>query len=167
MRCLCRNIRWLARVDSTFEAIFRPDGGATEQRWFHLAERNSTTGALAGEPDTNSRFLFELRVVNGEQWYLDAFVHGPGFNKALMFPDKLHPIGRWYHVAQTFDGKMFRSYVNGQLEGEAEVSFTPQAPGGASIGTRINRRNYFCGAIRKARFTNAALSPDQFMKLGD
>ena len=30
----------------TFEAIFRPDGGATEQRWFHLAERNSATGQL-------------------------------------------------------------------------------------------------------------------------
>ena len=24
----------------TFEAIFRPDGGAFEQRWFHLAERD-------------------------------------------------------------------------------------------------------------------------------
>jgi len=151
----------------TFEAIFRPDGGAAEQRWFHLAERDPTTGALAGDPDTNSRFLFELRVVRGDQWYLDAFVHGPAFNKALMVPEKLHAIGRWYHVAQTFDGRMFRSYVNGDLQGEAEVAFTPQGLGAASIGTRINRRNYFFGAIRKARFTHAVLTPEQFMKLAD
>src|SRR5450830_1424046 len=31
----------------TFEAIFRPDGGAPEQRWFHLAERDPKTGLLA------------------------------------------------------------------------------------------------------------------------
>src|SRR4026209_166430 len=45
----------------TWEAIFRPDGGQTEQRWFHLSEK-----------DTDNRMLFEIRVV-GEQWYLDSF----------------------------------------------------------------------------------------------
>src|SRR5262249_40088572 len=34
----------------TFEAIFRPDGGADfAQRWFHLAERDRKTGMLAPE----------------------------------------------------------------------------------------------------------------------
>ena len=49
----------------TWEAIFRPDGGAFEQRWFHLAEQANGT-------DTGNRMLFEIRVVNG-QWYLDSF----------------------------------------------------------------------------------------------
>ena len=52
----------------TFEAIFRPDGGANEQRWFHLAEIDPKTGlATSAEPtttDLHSRFLFEIRVVN-------------------------------------------------------------------------------------------------------
>ena len=149
----------------TCEAIFRPDGGAAEQRWFHLAERDPNTGGLASVPDANSRILFELRVVNGDQWYLDAFVHGPGYNQALMFPEKRYPIGRWYHVAQTFDGKAFRSYVNGALQGEADVPFTPQGDGATSVGTRINRVSYFHGAVRRARFTAKALAPDQFMVL--
>ena len=154
----------------TFEAIFRPDGGAFEQRWFHLAQRDPRTGLLAGADhpktgqDANPRFLFELRAVENN-WYLDAFVNGPGYSRALMFKDKLHPVGRWYHVAQTYDGKLFRSYVNGELQGEAEIAFTPQGEGAASLGTRINRRNYFKGAIRQARFTPRALTPEQFLKL--
>ena len=155
----------------TFEAIFRPDGGAEAQRWFHLAERDPKTGQLATvDPknptqDTNSRFLFELRVVDGKQWYLDAFVNGPGYSKAIMVREKLHPIGQWYHVADVYDGKMFRSYVNGELQGEAEVGFKPQGAGAASIGVRMNKVNYFHGAVAKARFTNKALTPAEFMKL--
>ena len=153
----------------TFEAIFRPDGGAAEQRWFHLAERNPTNGQLVtltggATQDENARFLFELRVIDGNRWCLDAFVAGPGYSQALMFRDKLHPIGQWYHVASTYDGRMFRSYVNGALQGEAELAFTPHGPGGTSVGTRMNHVNYFNGAVRQARFTPRALTPDQFLK---
>lgn len=144
----------------TFEAIVRPDGGSVEQRWFHLAEQDPKTGR-----DTDTRVLFELRVVETSQWYLDAFVNGPGYNRALMFPDKVHPIGRWFHVAQVYDGTTYRSYVNGELQGEAEIAFKAQGTGHASVGVRINRVNYFKGAIRQARFTPRALAVTDFMKL--
>jgi hypothetical protein len=155
----------------TFEAIFRPDGGAPEQRWFHLAERDPRTGLLAGADhlrtgkDANSRVLFEIRVIHGDQWCLDAFVNGPGYSKALLFRDRLHAIGQWYHVAQVFDGRVFRSYVNGELQGEAEIAFKAQGPGATSIGVRMNRVNYFRGAVAKARFTPKALPVVEFMKL--
>lgn len=153
----------------TFEAIFRPDGGDFEQRWFHLAARDANTGHLTNvDPktgaDTNSRFLFELRVV-GSQWYLDTFVNGPGYSRALMFRDKLHPLGRWYHVAQVYDGTEYRSYVNGELQGKAEIPFRPQGPGGTAVGVRLNRVNYFKGAVRQARFTPRALTPARFVKV--
>ncbi len=93
-------------------------------------------------------------------------MNGPGYNRALMFKDKLHPVGQWYHVAQTFDGKMFRSYVNGVLQGEAEVAFKPQGEGATSLGTRINRRNYFKGrdppgAVHAARVDAGAVSESE------
>ena len=51
----------LAGADTfTWEAIFRPDGGQIEQRWFHLQESGS-----------ENRMLFEIRVVDG-QWCLDS-----------------------------------------------------------------------------------------------
>jgi Concanavalin A-like lectin/glucanases superfamily len=155
----------------TFEAVFRPDGGSDfAQRWFHLAERDAKTGTLASagsptNPDTNSRFLFEVRTKDG-QWWLDAFVTGAGYRSLLLFEDKKHPVGRWYHVAQTYDGRMHRSYVNGLLQGElALAAYKPMGPGAASVGTRINKVNYFKGAVRQARFTSRALTPAEFLKL--
>ena len=151
----------------TFEAISvrtaarSNSGGST---WPSAIRRPACLRAPGPRADTNARFLFELRVVD-KSWYLDAFVNGPGYSRALMFKNKLHPIGEWYHVAQTYDGKMFRSYVNGVLQGEAEVAFKPQGEGAASLGTRINRVNYFKGAIREARFTPRALTPEEFLKL--
>jgi len=152
----------------TIEAIFRPDGGAFEQRWLHLAEIDPKTGlatsATKVTTEPNARFLFEIRVINENQWYLDAFLNGPGYNKALMFRDKVFPIGRWYHVAAVFDGKIFRSYVNGVLQGEAEVAFKPHLPGRASVGMRMNGVAYFKGAVALARFTPQALPPSAFLK---
>ncbi len=154
----------------TFEAIFRPDGGAEAQRWFHLATADPVTGAVSlpgGTTDPNPRFLFEIRVADGNKWYLDAFTHGDGYNQALMFPKLLHPTGTWHSVAQTYDGKVFRSYVDGVLQGEAAIAFKPQGPGKSSVGTRINRVNYFKGAILTARFTPTALAPSAMLKVPD
>ncbi|PZO02371.1 MAG: laminin G [Alphaproteobacteria bacterium] len=141
-----------------FEAIFRPDGRRFEQRWLHLQSDEVT---VEGQPSIGTRFLFEIRVY-GNEWALDTFIKGPSYSQALLFPDKLHPLGRWHHVAQTYDGTTYRSFVDGALQGEAPVAFTPQGPGRASVGTRINRRDYFEGAIAEARFTKAFLAPDQF-----
>ena len=106
----------------TIEAIFRPEGGAEQQRWMHIVETDPATGldaAAAGTSDPNPRFMFEIRV-EGNSWYLDAYLNSKGSNQALAFPEKLHPIGPWYAVEQTYDGTTYRSYVNGELQGEAE-----------------------------------------------
>lgn len=151
----------------TVEAVFRPDGGAFEQRWFHLAEAAPAPAAGADPPvdPSGPRLMFEIRVV-GDLWYLDAFAAGPGYRQALMAPAKTFPLGRWYHVAQSYDGRTYRSYVDGALQAEAEIAFAPQGEGFASVGTRINRRDYFRGAVRLARFTPRALPPAEFLPKG-
>ena len=151
----------------TIEAIFRPEGGDFEQRWMHIVETDPVTGldALpAGTSDPNPRFMFETRVKDGH-WYLDAFVNSKAGSKALIFPDKTHLLNRWYAVAQTYDGKTYRMYVDGVLEGEAEVAFTPHGPGHVMVGVRINHVNWFKGSVALARFTDAALPPEKLLKL--
>ena len=140
----------------SWEMIFRPDeGGRAEQRVFHLQERD-TSGA-----DTPNRILFEIRV-QGTDWFLDSFFNSTTGSKALLNTGKLHPLGRWYHVAQVYDGRECRNYVNGVLENSAVVKFSPQQDGHSSAGVRINRKDYFKGAIRQAKFTHGALKVDDF-----
>jgi hypothetical protein len=146
----------LARAKTfTFEAIVRPDGGDFEQRWFHLAERDGKTGQVTTiDPktrvDANSRFLFELRVV-GSEWYLDAFVNGPGYSHALMFQDKRHPLGRWYHVAQGTTAPV-SELCERRAQGKAAIRYTPQGPE-ARDRCPAQSRELFQGAVRQARFT--------------
>ena len=151
----------------TIEAIFRPEGGAFEQRWMHIAETDPKTGLdanPAGTSDPNPRHMFEVRVKDG-QWYLDAFVNSKAGSKALIDPKKTHPINQWYAVAQTYDGKTLRSYVNGELENEGDVAFTPDGPGHVMVGVRMNHVNYFQGSVAEARFTTRALKPEEFLKV--
>jgi hypothetical protein len=149
----------------TIEAIFRPEGGAFQQRWMHIAETDPKTGLdanPAGTADPNPRFMFEIRVVQ-DQWYLDAFVNSPSGSKALASPEKLHPIGPWYAAAQTYDGKTYRSYVNGVLQGQGDVAFTPHGAGHMMVGVRMNHVDWFKGSVAEARCITRALSPVEFL----
>ncbi len=143
----------------TWEVIFRPDsGGAVEQRFFHLQEQDANTGV-----DTANRLLFEIRVVDS-RWCLDSFAMSGTGSRTLLNRERLHPLGAWYHVAMVYDGREFRNYVNGVLEGSGELQFQPHRQGRSSIGVRINKRDYFKGAIRLARMTRGALLPGEFLK---
>jgi hypothetical protein len=143
----------------TWEVIFHPDrDGSPEQRFFHLQERDSKTGL-----DTTTRLLFETRVI-GDRWCLDSFAHSGDASPTLLNRERLHPLDAWYHVAAVYDGKEFRNYVDGVLEGAAGVRLAPQGQGHSSIGVRINRRDYFKGAIRLARMSRHALRPEEFLK---
>jgi hypothetical protein len=124
----------------------------SEQRFFHFQENG-----------TDNRMLFEIRVI-GNQWCLDSFAKGGEGSQALLDRTKLHPLGAWYHAAAVYDGRQFRNYVDGVLEGSAEVRLEPQKAGQTSLGVRINKVNYFKGAILAARMTPRALLPEEFMR---
>ncbi|MDP9039151.1 MAG: LamG domain-containing protein, partial [Acidobacteriota bacterium] len=144
----------------TWEIIFRPDpDGAAAQRIFHLQARNPHTGA-----DLPDRMLFEIRIV-GNAWCLDSFAASAGQSATLLHCEKLHPFGPFYRVTAVYDGATLKNYVGDELQGEASVHLAPQSPGHASAGVRINRVDWFKGAIFEARFTRRALSPPDFLKL--
>ncbi len=138
----------------TWEVIFRPDAdGSPEQRFFHLQENG-----------TDNRLLFEIRLTDG-RWCLDSFAKSGAASRALMDRKLLHAAGAWYHAAMVYDGREFRNYVNGVQQVAAQVQLSPQGPGQSSAGVRINKVDYFKGAIRVSRMTRGALTPAEFMKL--
>ena len=138
----------------TVEAVFRPDaGGGKEQRWLHIEDKENV----------ETRALLEIRL-NGNEWFLDTFIKS-GTNSSPLYAENFkHPVGQWFHIALVYDGKEMRHYVNGKLEMSGSVTTKPFGRGVTSIGVRQNKVYWFKGAVRKARFTNRALSPDQFMK---
>ena len=143
----------------TWEVIFRPDAdGKPEQRFFHMQERDPKTGS-----DTTNRLLFEIRIING-LWCVDSFVKSADGTATLLNRKKLHPFGPWYHAAMVYDGRWFRNYINGEEEGAAQVHLTPQGAGHTSVGVRINKIDYFKGAILQSRMSRRALSPSDFLK---
>jgi hypothetical protein len=46
------------------------------------------------------------------------------YRSLRLFEDKKHPVGCWYHVAQTYDGTVHRSFVKGAVR---EARFTSRA----------------------------------------
>jgi hypothetical protein len=144
----------------TWEVIFRPDGdGAQAQRFFHIASTDPATGA-----DTETRLLFELRIVDN-QWCLDSFaVNGPA-NLTLLNCKALHPLDKWYRVTAVWDGKTMKNYVGDELQGEGPLVMEPEGPGRASIGMRLNKVFPFKGAVFEARMVPRALKPGEFLKM--
>lgn len=143
----------------TWEVIFRPDAdGAPAQRFFHLSVLDSQGH------DTNDRMLFEIRIVDGS-WCLDSLASSGDHKRALLNCQKRYPLDKWYRVTAVYDGKTLCNYVGDELQGEGELSLTPQGTGHSSIGTRINQRDFFKGSIYAARFTRKALPTEDFLKL--
>ena len=144
----------------TLEMIFRPDaGGGEEQRFFHLQEVDPATGQ-----NSTTRMLFELRVVDG-RWAFDGVAFSGAESKTLLDRTKLHTLGHWHHGALVYDGRELSNYVDGVRQGAALVHLEPQGAGRTSIGTRIDLRSYFRGAILEARMTRRALSPSEFLSV--
>ena len=109
--------------------------------------------------------LMEIRIVEG-RWALDSFARSGTASRALLDRTKLHSLGAWHHVAAVYDGHEFRNYVDGLLQGSGPLHLTPQGAGHTSIGTRINRMDYFKGAVREARMPRRALARTWMSAMG-
>lgn len=138
----------------TIEAWFRPDAdGPAEQRWLHVEDLENV----------ESRAMLETRV-SKDLWFLDTFLKS-GENRLPLYAENFkHPTGRWYHVALVYDGAEMRHYVDGKLELSGKIAMKPFGRGRVSIGVRQNKVFWFKGAVRKVRFSRAALKPEQFLR---
>ncbi|MGD9021124.1 MAG: hypothetical protein PVF46_04955, partial [Lysobacterales bacterium] len=137
------------------EVVFKPYAdGLPEQRFFHMQEDAS-----------ESRVMFETRLVEDGQWLVDTFIKSGDQGVPLYAVDDKHEIGPWYHAAIVVDGNSFSHYVNGNLELGEDIQYAAQGPGRTSLGVRLNEVHWFKGAISTARFTSSALAPEEFLAI--
>jgi hypothetical protein len=138
----------------TVEVILRPDtNGLKEQRFLHIGEIHS------------DRFMFELRLTENGQWFVDNFLCWETFNKTLYNEKFLHKTGQWTHAAAVFDGHEMRNYVAGKLELRGTLEYQAMTGGKTSIGVRQNNVCWFKGAIHKIKITAAVLEPPEFLTI--
>lgn len=150
----------------TVEAVIRADGGQVEQRFLHIAETDPATGLdvrpVGTNRDANHRIMFELRA-QPDGYFIDAMFNSTAGKAVVVVPEKLHSYGQWHALAQTFDGKAYRTYVDGVLQGEMNASYAPHGAGTTRIGARMEGVSHFKGAIASLRFTDRALTPRELM----
>jgi hypothetical protein len=141
----------------TVEVIFNPyAGGAAEQRFFHM------------QPDwSESRVMFETRLVESGFWFLDTFVKSGEQNVTHFADDHMHETAKWFHAAIIVNEGSFAHYVNGERERSTPLQYEAQKSGKTSLGVRLNKVHWFKGAIRTVRITPRALSPEEFLTAGD
>lgn len=145
----------VGRARFTIEVTLRPAaGGPEEQRFLHIQES-------AGE----NRALLELRMGADGRWSLDTYLRDGARQLTLLDRAKLHDANRWHVVALVYDGASMRHYVDGVLDAEGEVRFSPLGAGRTSIGVRQNRVSWFKGAIAEVRVTPDAVPADRLRRV--
>jgi hypothetical protein len=138
----------------TVEVVFQPAAnGGKEQRFVHFQEDGS-----------DNRLLFELRLTDGNGWFLDTFIKSGAGNYTLFANKSPHPLGPWYHAAVVLDDKTMRHFVNGTEELSTPIHFAPQKNGKISLGVRQNKVSWYSGAIRQILITPRVLDASEFLK---
>ncbi|GGK85465.1 laminin G Domain protein [Rufibacter glacialis] len=140
----------------SIEVVFKPHAAwpnNVEQRFLHLED-----------PATRQRrILLELRLNNRNQWYADFFMSTDNGSLTLIDSSKTHPVGEWATMTLTYKDKEMRGYVNGQLELSGKIEYMPlPASAKTSIGTRMDKRSWFNGEIKRIRFWKRALQPKKY-----
>jgi hypothetical protein len=140
----------------TIEILFRPDAdGPRAQRFVHIQD------------ERDSRIMIETRLISGQSWCLDTFLHSGDNSRPLLDRTRRHPTGNWAWVALVYDGRRMSDYVNGVKELEGPVNFAPMADGRMSLGVRLNRVFWFKGNIKEVRFSPTALNADALHRVSE
>lgn len=107
-------------------------------------------GYLPEQHLTFAIFMGEAQVVKTHQ---QALYHG----EQRWAVKQRWALGRWYHIALTYNGEWRKVYINGLLTGSNSL-YGPidQAESVLQIGTRLNRKPFFHGQIDELRIWNIA-----------
>jgi hypothetical protein len=153
-----------AQVQIPWALELNPHGPFTAEIWFEPASLSSdyidvfSSDGLGGGTGPNGWLLYQ-QPDNSLAWVLFS----QGWNAAWMYGGAGLQANNWCHAALTYDGALFRSYLNGNLSAsQAYDAFIPNGDGWASLGFRFDGGGGgFDGAVDDVAFYNKALAPDQ------
>lgn len=128
------------------EVDFKPYPGFpqnVEQRFLHIQD--------PGNEDR--RILIELRLNEHDEWYGDWFIKTENESLTLVDPTQTHPLNEWATISLKYEDGVLTGLVNGEEQVQGEIKYLTSGPSAhTSIGTRMDQRSWFKGAIKEIRF---------------
>lgn len=114
-----------------------------EQRFLHIQDPENE----------DRRILIELRLNENNEWYGDWFVKTENESLTLVDPTQTHPVNEWATISLKYEEGVLTGLVNGKLQVQGKINYLSAGPSAfTSIGTRMDQRSWFKGAIREIRF---------------
>ena len=92
-----------------------------------------------------------------------TFFGGAGHN--LVYSTTVPTLGKWYHLATTYDGTNQRIYVNGKIENTVAQTAFVAPTGNMFFGKRADAANYINGAMEDVRLYNYPLRAAEMLAL--
>lgn len=140
---------------------FTPPDEGTVAFWMRSTGTPAGTARIMGNGAD-----WEIRQINTGSVITDLCGDG---STTIGTVTPLTEVGRWYHVAMTFDSAddTYAIYVDGQLEksGTNPSPMVQQPAGILSFGTRTGTTEYWSGALRDVRVYNRKLFPFEIAQL--
>lgn len=114
-----------------------------EQRFLHIQDPGNE----------NRRILIELRLNENNQWYGDWFIKTENESITLVDSTQTHPLNLWATISLKYRDGVLTGLINGKEQAQGAIKYLSAGPSAqTSIGTRMDRRSWFKGAIKEIRF---------------
>ncbi len=114
-----------------------------EQRFLHIQDPENE----------DRRILIELRLNDNNEWYGDWFIKTEDESLTLVDPTQTHPLNEWANVSLKYEDGIVTGSVNGKIQVQGKIKYlSPGSKAYTSIGTRMDQRSWFKGAIKEVRF---------------
>lgn len=119
-----------------------------EQRFLHIQD----------PANEDRRILIELRLNDNNEWYGDWFIKTENESLTLVDPTKTHPLNEWATISFRYENGGVTGLVNGKIQAEGNIKYLSSgSTAQTSIGTRMDQRSWFKGAIKEVRFIHLDL----------
>ena len=134
--------------------------GVTVAGWFNPSSIQHTSSLIRKRQDDSSAFV--LAIHGGRYRFVVDL--GPGRAAVVSSRDRA-VVGRWTHVAATYDGAMLRLYVDGLEVGSTRVRSPIRNSSGPILMGNDGTHRLFRGQIDNAFLDARALTPEEINQL--
>ncbi|MHC4430665.1 MAG: LamG domain-containing protein [Planctomycetota bacterium] len=126
--------------------------------WTYMREGASGEMLIVSKGGWQANMPYELSEEAGSIIYWQFYDDAGRDGCAPQSP----PVEEWHHIAATYDGTVFKCYIDGELADEWEyVGTIPQNDMAVMIGRRATGGRFFNGMIDEVMIFNRALGADE------